>query len=249
VIVVSLAYRHPDPPRDPAAPRISRYAWGDDYHAVMGERLHRLDACLHAILGQPLRTRLACDTSPVMDKAWAAAGGIGWVGRNTCLIHPRDGSYVFLGEIFLDRELPPDDPLPDRCGDCRLCLEACPTGALVGPYLLDSRRCISTLTIEHRGDFGEWERGAVGEWLAGCDICQEVCPWNRRAPLSGEPAFAPRTDLVDRTAADWSLLDDDACRAALRGTALTRLKPSMVRRNAAAVIGNRSRSGPDAPGG
>jgi epoxyqueuosine reductase len=241
VVLVALRYKHPAPPSAEAVPRISCYAWGDDYHAVMDGRLRRLEVRIRAILGEPLQTRIACDTSPVMDKAWAAAGGIGWLGKNTCLIHPREGSWLFLGEIFLDRELPPDAPLPDRCGVCRRCLEACPTGALVAPYLLDARRCISSLTLEHRADFAAWEQAAVGEWLAGCDICQDVCPWNRRAPLSTEEVFAPRPDLVRRTAAEWADLDDAACRDALRGTALARIKPFMARRNARAVLGNRER--------
>lgn len=241
VVVVALRYRHSAPPPSAAAPRISCYAWGDDYHAVMGGRLRLLDVRIRALLGEPLQTRIACDTSPTMDKAWAAAGGIGWLGKNTCLIHPREGSWLFLGEIFLDRELPPDAPLPDRCGDCRRCLDACPVGALMAPRLLDARRCISGLTIEHREDFTAEECAAVGDWLAGCDVCQDVCPWNRRAPFATEDAFAPRPALVERSAAEWAVLDDAACREALRGTALMRIKPPQVRRNARSVLENRAR--------
>jgi epoxyqueuosine reductase len=239
VVVVALGYKHPPPPPVPAAPRISCYAWGDDYHAVMSRRLHGFETRIRAILGEPVQTRVACDTSPVMDKAWAGAGGIGWLGKNACLIHPREGSWLFLGEIFLDRELPPDARLPDRCGDCRRCLDACPTGALAAPYLLDARRCISSLTIEHRAEFTASEQAALGDWLAGCDICQEVCPWNRRAPVSTDEALAPRPALLNRSAAEWAGLDDASCRELLRGTALTRIKPAMMRRNAAAVLENR----------
>jgi epoxyqueuosine reductase len=239
VVVVALRYRHPAPVSAPAAPRISCYAWGDDYHAVMGARLLRFEERIRSVLGEPLQTRLACDTSPVMDKVWAASGGIGWLGKNTCLIHPREGSWIFLAEVFLDRPLPPDAPLPDRCGDCRRCLDACPTGALVAPYVLDARRCISSLTIEHRAAFTAWERSAVGEWLAGCDVCQDVCPWNRRAPWSDDEAFAPRPELVNRPATEWAVLDDTGCREAVRGTALTRIKPALMRRNAEAVLQNR----------
>jgi epoxyqueuosine reductase len=239
VVVVALRYKHRAPPPAPDAPRISCYAWGDDYHAVMSRRLHDFDYRIRAILGEPVRTRLACDTSPVMDKAWAAAGGIGWLGKNACLIHPREGSWLFLGEIFLDRELPPDAPLPDRCGTCRRCLDACPTGALAGPYLLDAARCISALTIEHRGDFTAWEEAAVGDWLAGCDICQDVCPWNRRAPVSAENEFAPRPALVNRLTAEWAGLNDASCRDAVQGPALTRIKPAMMRRNAQSLLQNR----------
>lgn len=239
VVAAALRYKHPSPSGNSSAPRISCYAWGDDYHLVMGRRLRDFEARIRAILGEPVRTRLACDTSPVMDKAWAGAAGIGWLGKNACVIHPREGSWFFLGEIFLDRELPPDAPLPDRCGTCRRCLDACPTGALAAPYLLDARRCISSLTLEHRAPFAAWEQAAVDDWLAGCDICQDVCPWNRRAPFSAEDAFAPRPPLVTRSAAEWAALDDDACRDAVRGTALTRIKPPMMRRNAEAVLQNR----------
>ena len=264
VVVVSMRYRHPDPPRPEAAPRISCYAWGDDYHEVLGARLRALEVGLRAehertlaeqavtpSIEEPvgerfgasfpaeLRTRLACDTSPVMDKAWAEAAGIGWLGKNACLIHPREGSWFFLGEIFTNLPLPPDAPVEDRCGTCRRCIDACPTDALVEPYVLDARRCISYLTIEHRGDFGAEERAALGEWLVGCDICQEVCPWNRQSPLSDEPRFAPRAGLVERTAAEWRDLDDEHYREAVRGTAITRVKPGMMRRNAGAVIENR----------
>ena len=239
VVVVALRYRHSPPAPTPAAPRISCYAWGGDYHAVMNRRLRCFEARIRAILGEPVRTRLACDTSPVMDKAWAAAGGIGWLGKNACLIHPREGSWLILGEIFLDRELTPDAPWPDRCGECRRCLDACPTGALTAPYLLDARRCISSLTIEHRTDFTAQERGMVGDWLAGCDICQDVCPWNRRAPLSTDEAFAPNPVLVNRSAAEWAGLDDASCREAVQGTALTRINPAMMRRNAQSVLQNR----------
>ncbi len=248
VVVAALRYRRLEPPRDPQAPRISCYAWGEDYHAVFGGRLRDLETRIRAILGEPLRTRLACDTSPVMDKAWAAAGGIGWLGKNTCLIHPREGSWLFLGEIFLDRDLPPDSPLPDRCGTCRRCLDACPTGALVAPYLLDARRCISCLTIEHRAEFTTWERAAIGDWLAGCDVCQDVCPWNRCAPISAVEVFEPRPELVARSAAAWAETDDASCRELFRGTALTRIKPAMARRNAAAVLENRRAARPDPTG-
>jgi epoxyqueuosine reductase len=261
VVAVAVRYRHPallptgtlpaetlpagaGPPAPlpaGAPPRISCYAWGDDYHEVMGGRLRRLEGRIRLILGEPLVTRLACDTSPVMDKAWAAAAGIGWLGKNACLVHPREGSWLFLGEIFLDRELPSDSPSPDRCGDCRRCLDACPTGALVAPRLLDARRCISNLTIEHRADFSAEEQAAVGDWLAGCDLCQEICPWNRRAPLSVDEAFAPRPELVERPVEEWAALGDAACREAVRGTALTRIKPSQMRRNARGVMENRAR--------
>jgi len=257
VIAVSLRYARPEPvPYRPGAPRVSRYAWGDDYHDVLGEKLRAFDLRLReecaalraeagpeapapAFLPSEIRTRLACDTSPVMDKAWAAAAGLGWIGKNACLIHPREGSWLFLGEIFTNVPLPPDPEVEDRCGTCRRCLDACPAAAFPQPYVLDARRCISYLTIERRAEFTPEEERAVGEWLVGCDVCQEVCPWNAKAPVDGEERFAPRPELAGRSAADWAGLDDAGYRAAVRGTAVTRVKPWMMRRNARAVLANR----------
>jgi epoxyqueuosine reductase len=240
-VVAALQYHHPDPvPLRPGAPRISRYAWGEDYHAVVQEKLRALDARIRA--HRPaLRSRIACDTSPVMDKAWAQAAGLGWQGRNTCLIHPDLGSWFFLGEIFLDLELPPDHEVADHCGTCTRCLDVCPTGALPEPYVLDSRRCISYLTIERRGDLTPDEALAIGEWLVGCDLCQDVCPWNRDAPISTEIRFRPRPDLAARPTAEWALLEDEEYRRAVQGTAITRIKPAEMRRNAAAVGKNAAR--------
>jgi epoxyqueuosine reductase len=187
-----------------------------------------------------------------MDKAWAAQAGLGWLAKNTCLIHPEIGSWFFLGEIFLDLELPPDGPLADHCGTCRACLDACPTGALERPYLLDARRCISYLNIEHRGPFPDpapptstWSEGerfdparAMGDWLVGCDICQEVCPWNRKVPVSGQARFGPRPALADRSIESWANLSDEEYRAAVQGTAVRRIKPADMRRNARAILRN-----------
>jgi epoxyqueuosine reductase len=240
-IAVALAYRHPDPvPLAPGAPLVSRYAWGDDYHVVMGEKLRALEAALREEC-PAARTRIACDTSPVMDKAWAVAAGIGWEGKNACVIHPANGSWLFLGEIFTDVEIAPDPPAVDRCGTCTACLEACPTGAFPEPYVLDARRCISYLTIERRGPFEPAEAGAIGDWLVGCDVCQDVCPWNRRAPDSVEGRFRPRPGLAGIPALAWVAMPEEEIRARIRGTAVTRIKPADLQRNARAVVENRSR--------
>lgn len=255
-VCVALRYGRPEPvPPDPRAPRISRYAWGRDYHAVMEEKLARFEQAIVRLaetargagsdaetgLPEQIRTRRACDTSPVMDKAWAEAAGIGWLGKNACLIHPQEGSWFFLGEIFTNLPLLPDAPVADRCGTCRRCLEACPTGTLVEPYLLDARRCISYLTIEHRTEFDPEQEAAVGEWLVGCDLCQDVCPWNRRAPHSADPAFAPDGEVAARRVEDWIEIEDESYRAAVRDSAIRRIKPAMMRRNARAVRRNRAR--------
>jgi len=181
------------------APRawISRYAWGDDYHRVLGEKLERLIASMRAAISDPFEARAYVDTGPVVERVAAKYAGLGWLGKNTCLIHPELGSWLFLGVIVTTLDfapsLRPDElPQPDLCGQCTLCLEACPTGALVEPYVLDGRRCISYLTIEHRGTLPEEWRAAMGAHVFGCDICQDVCPFNRRAPVTALQEFAPR---------------------------------------------------------
>ncbi len=243
VISVALRYQRPGPvPLAPGAPRISRYAWGDDYHEVVGGKLRELEAKLR-IARPGMRTRIACDTSPVMDKLWAVAAGLGWQGRNTCLISPTEGSWLFLGEIFLDVPLPPDPPVRDRCGTCTACIDACPSGALSLPGVLDASRCISYLTVECRGEFRPDQAALTGEWLAGCDICQEVCPWNRRAPDSGEARFSPRPGVAACSAETWSTMSDAEYRSRIAGSALCRIKPPDMRRNARAVLGHRPHPG------
>lgn len=191
----------PIPPGD-EAPRgwVSRYAWGMDYHSVLGERLKKLVAAMHAEFGAGHQALWYVDTGPVVERLAAQAAGLGWLGKNTCLINDALGSWLFLGVVITTLELAPtapaDGPPPDLCGQCRLCIEACPTEAIVEPYLLDPRRCISYLTIELRGDIPADMRPGVGRMVFGCDICQDVCPWNRRAPISPLAEFEPRALLA-----------------------------------------------------
>jgi len=185
-------------PQDAPRARISRYAWGDDYHRVLGERLERLVASLRAAIPVPFEARAYVDTGPVVERVAAKYAGLGWLGKNTCLIHPELGSWLFLGVIVttldLAPSLTPGEPAqPDLCGQCTLCLEACPTGALIAPYQMDARRCISYLTIEHRGALPDEWRASMGAHVFGCDICQDVCPFNRRAPVTEMPEFRPRS--------------------------------------------------------
>ncbi|HKO04332.1 MAG TPA: tRNA epoxyqueuosine(34) reductase QueG [Candidatus Acidoferrales bacterium] len=182
------------------APRawISRYAWGDDYHRVLGEKLERLMASLRTAISGPFEARGYVDTGPVVERVAAKYAGLGWLGKNTCLIHPQLGSWLFLGVIVTTLDLAPslrpdEFPQPDLCGQCTLCIDACPTGALIAPYQMDARRCISYLTIEHRGTLPEEWRAAMGAHVFGCDICQDVCPFNHRAPATEMLEFRPRS--------------------------------------------------------
>jgi epoxyqueuosine reductase len=232
-VVVALHYG----PRedDPSWDRVSRYARGADYHNVMRPRLHVLRDYLSEAAGAESRASL--DTSAVMERDLAAAAGLGWIGKNTNLIAPGAGSYFFIGTVLTTAELVADGPVADHCGTCTACLEACPTAAFPAPWVLDARRCLAYLTIEHRGAIADELKPHVRDWLFGCDICQDVCPWNRKAPPAREPALAPAGPL--ESLETLLALDDATFRARFRGTALFRAKRSGLARNAALVLGNR----------
>jgi epoxyqueuosine reductase len=216
---------------------IARYAWGDDYHDVMAALLDRLVGRLQEAFGA-FRARRYVDTGPIVERTYAAAAGVGAWGKNTCLLHPELGSWFFLGEVITDLELAPDAPLPDLCGSCTACLDACPTGALVEPYRLDATRCISYLTIELKGAIPEAQREGVGRHVFGCDICQDVCPWNRKRRGSGPPVFAPRPGLHAPDLQALAELDGDAFRALFRKSAVKRAKRRGLLRNVAVALGN-----------
>ncbi|MBZ5630088.1 MAG: tRNA epoxyqueuosine(34) reductase QueG [Acidobacteriia bacterium] len=224
--------------RRPSTGWISRYAWSaQDYHASVLRRLHAVEAKLKQE-SPDCETRCYVDTGPLVERVWAKYAGIGWQGKNTCLINQQIGSWIFLGVILTSIELQPDLPVPDRCGACTRCLDACPTNAFVAPYQLDATRCISYLTIEKRGDIPEDLRDGIGRHVFGCDICQEVCPWNRRAPVTAAPEFAPRPGLVN-PALEWlAAMNEDEFRAALRGSPIKRARYNGLRRNVAIAMGN-----------
>ena len=200
VICVAMNYHTPHPLStacsDPSRGWIARYAWGDDYHQVMRERLEKLVEELREEVGASLEARIYVDAGPLLERAIAWRAGLGWIAKNTCLINEGMGSWFFLGEVLTNLELEPDCstswPAPDRCGSCTKCLDACPTGAITAPYVLDATRCISYYTIEVKGAIPEPMRQQIGRHVFGCDICQDVCPWNREAPVTALPAFQPR---------------------------------------------------------
>ena len=230
---------------DAGRAQIARYAWGDDYHDVILGRLEALVAWMREQSPEPFDARAYVDTGPVQERVYAQHAGIGWIGKNTCVINPKLGSWTFLGAIICSLPLEVDAPSLDQCGTCTLCLEACPTQALVAPGVLDSTRCISYLTIELRGDIPEDHRAAVGSHVYGCDICQEVCPWNAAAPRSDEPAWQPRAawDRVDLLT--LSRRSDDELTVGLRGSPMKRTRVQGLRRNIALALQNAQTAEPD----
>jgi len=238
VIVCAMNYNGAQPHTryDRLRAWISRYAWGEDYHDTVKEKLLELAAWIER--NSPLRTRAYVDTGPLLERVFAKYAGVGWFGKNTCIINQKIGSWLFLGCIVTDLEMPYDTPVPDRCGSCTRCIDACPTGAILEPYVLDSRKCIAYTTIELRGEIPEKDRAGIGHHLFGCDICQDVCPWNRRAPHSSNPAFEPKEGLfwpaidrlLDMDEAEWQRM--------IRGTAMKRAKIKGLVRNLMVVAGN-----------
>jgi epoxyqueuosine reductase len=222
---------------------ISRYAWGrEDYHDSVLRRLKQVEAAVHqtvpAELQPTLTTRSYVDTGPIVERLYAKYAGVGWIGKNTCIIDQKKGSWLFLGVILTSLELAPDVPAPDRCGTCTRCIDACPTDALLGPYQLDANKCISYLTIEKRGSIPEGLRAGMGRHVFGCDICQDVCPWNRKAPASMVPEFEPRAGLVNPALTWLAEMSAEEFRGAFRGSPIRRTKRNGLRRNAAIAMGN-----------
>jgi epoxyqueuosine reductase len=225
---------------DPSRAAIARYAWGDDYHVVLEQRLSKLVERLRGLTGESFEARAYVDTGPVQERVYAHYAGLGWIGKNTCLINPELGSWIFLSEIICNLPLEPDSPSLDQCGTCTLCLDACPTGALVGPHVLDSTRCLSYLTIELKGSIPHVHRDLLGEHAYGCDICQEVCPWNLSpaTAMTVDDQWQPRGGLDSPRLLDlWNRSDDDL-RALLKGSAMKRAGVKRLRRNVAVAIGN-----------
>jgi epoxyqueuosine reductase len=254
--VICFASYNSAPPRstapaDPGAGWIARYAWSSrvdpdgtrrpsDYHRVLLKRVRALEAKLHEQFGA-FESRAYVDTGPVVERSLATAAGLGWTGKNTCLIHPKLGSFGFLGVLLTSLEPRPEGKtaeLPDRCGSCTRCIEACPTDALIAPYRMDATKCISYLTIEHKGPIAPELMAEMGRQVFGCDICQDVCPWNRKAPIGADPDLEPRAELVNPALEALAALDEPAFERKFNGSPVRRAGFLAFRRNIAIAIGN-----------
>jgi epoxyqueuosine reductase len=238
VIVCAMNYNTAQPRTtvDRLRAWVSRYAWGEDYHDTVQEKLRELAAWIERT--SPQQTKAYVDTGPLIERVYAKYAGVGWFGKNTCIINEKAGSWLFLGCILTDLDLDYDTPVADRCGSCTRCIDACPTGAILEPYVLDSRKCIAYTTIELRGEIPEADRAGIGHHLFGCDICQDVCPWNRKAPNSGNPAFRPKPGLFWPEMDGLFDLTEDEWRQMIRGTAMKRAKIKGLIRNLMVVAGN-----------
>lgn len=240
VISLAMSYNtaHIAPDNDQPRGKIARYAWGDDYHKVIKARLRTFAEGLSDIADQPVKTRIFVDDGPMNDRAAAARSGIGWFGKNTNILTPSHGSWVFLAQVITDLPLEADSPLKKTCGSCTLCIDDCPTGAIVSPYVLDNTRCISYLTIELRGSIPRKLRALVGDWVFGCDICQDVCPVNRKAEQTLEAAFQQRHDFAAPALIPLLALDDEAFRERFRHSPVKRTKRIGLQRNVCVALGN-----------
>jgi len=248
VVVCAVNYNTAQPystaSRDASRGWVSRYAWGGDYHYSIMQRLRRVEAALgSAAATHDLATRCYVDTGPIVERVAAKYAGVGWIGKNTCIINQKLGSWLFLGVILTSLDLVTDPgeatlPAPDRCGSCTRCIDACPTDALIAPYQLDSNKCISYLTIEKRGAIPENLRSAMGRHVFGCDICQDVCPWNRKAPATNAAEFQPREELVNPSLHWLAQVSGEEFREMFRRSPVRRAKRAGVRRNAIIAMGN-----------
>lgn len=238
VSVLQSYYTPHEASSDPSVGRISRYAWGDDYHLRLKERLFALLEWLQeAVPGT--EGRAFVDSAPVMDKAWAARAGLGWIGKHSNLISQEHGSWTFIGELVVTAEIAADQPVADHCGSCTACIDACPTNAIAEPYVVDANRCISYSTIEYRGEQTPPEiADDHGNWIFGCDICQEVCPWNKFRTLTSEPGYYPRDGVLDTPLIEWKAMDQETFSARFRRSAVKRTKLTGLQRNVDVALAN-----------
>ena len=230
--VVSLLLNYyPEEIQNAESPKISKYAYGEDYHTVIKDKLKELIQYLKENIGE-INGRAFVDSAPVMDKVWANKSGLGWIGKNSNLIHPKEGSFFFIAELILDIEIEPDGPMKDYCGTCTRCIDACPTGAIVQPYVVDGSKCISYLTIELKDELLPNEfKGKMDNWMFGCDICQDVCPWNRFSKITQEPRFKPNPLLLELKSNDWKELNEEVFNQLFKHSAVKRTKFNGLHRN------------------
>lgn len=231
VVVVARNYQTEPPPRPANSGRVSCYAWGRDYHRVLRKPLQRLAAAISEAAGGA-ETCCCIDSGPVLEKFWAARAGVGWIGKNSLVLRRDLGSWFFLGVVLTTAELAPDPAIPDYCGSCRACIDACPTDAIIEERVVDARRCISYHTIENRDEVPASLHRPTGDWVFGCDICQDVCPWNRKAPLTDESDFQPRPGHAYPDLDALATLDDATFRQRFAGSPIMRAKAEGMRRNA-----------------
>lgn len=230
VISLMLNY-YTDKEQEASAPKISKYAYGKDYHRVIGKKLKNLLGFIQAEIGE-VNGRSFVDIAPVMDKVWASKSGLGWIGKNANLINKGSGSFYFLAELIIDLEIDPDTPTTDHCGDCTKCIDACPTEAIIQPYVVDGSKCISYFTIELKDAIPTSMKGQFDDWMFGCDVCQDVCPWNRFSVLHQEQGFAPKKGLLEMNRKDWNELTEDAFKKVFSGSSpVKRAQFSGLKRN------------------
>jgi epoxyqueuosine reductase len=229
--VISLLYNYHNPNKQViGAPKLSSYAYGKDYHLVIKNKLKRIIEDWSARYGT-IAGRVFVDSAPVMDKVWAAKSGLGWIGKHTNLINKEKGSYFFIAEIIVDLDLDYDRPIKDYCGTCTKCIDACPTGAIIRPYVVDGSKCISYFTIELKDGIPQEMKGTFANWMFGCDICQEVCPWNRFSVMHSEPLFEPHPALLNMNKEDWEQLKQEQFNELFRDSAVKRTKYDGLMRN------------------
>jgi epoxyqueuosine reductase len=235
--VVSLLYNYyPAQVQRPDAPKISKYAYGDDYHEIIREKLNEFLASIRDNVGD-VNGRAFVDSAPVLDKAWAAKGGLGWIGKNANLLTKEQGSFFFIAELIIDLPLIYDGPMPDYCGTCTRCIEACPTGAIVKPYVVDGSKCISYLTIELKSQIPDEFNGKMANWAFGCDICQDVCPWNRFSKPHHQPLFNDTRSMLNMSEREWHEMTEETFRKVFGRSAVKRTKYSGLKRNLAFLRG------------
>jgi epoxyqueuosine reductase len=231
VISLLLNYYTEEKQSDLTAPKISKYAYGEDYHDVIKDKLRQLMQFIETEIGE-VSGRVFVDSAPVMDKAWAKKSGLGWIGKNSNLIHPKSGSFFFIAELIIDLELEADGPIKDYCGTCTKCIDACPTDAIIEPYVVDGSKCISYLTIELKDALLPTEfKGKMDNWAFGCDVCQDVCPWNRFSLLHNEPRFEPSENLLQLSKSDWQDLSEEVFNELFKLSAVKRTKFQGLKRN------------------